>query len=137
MRKIFYSNVIICPECSADLNTSSAELIQCSNEQCHNQYKIINNVPTFISDTPESGKGFEYQWKKRENGKFEKNTLYGKYREEEYSQFFRHLKITPHDIENKNILDAGCGSARMLQLLSEKHSANYYGIDLSSSLYNA
>ena len=73
---------------------------------------------------------------KRRSGKFEKQTLYGKDEKEEYSQFFCHLKITPHDIENKNILDAGCGSTRMLRLLAEKHNANYYGIDLSSSLYD-
>ena len=94
MRNILYNNVIICPECSSEFNANSAELIQCSNEQCHNQYKIINNVPTFISDTPESGKGFEYQWKKRRSGKCKK-TFYDKDKEEEYFQFFRHLKVTP------------------------------------------
>ena len=37
----------------------------------------------------------------RLNGNFEIDTLYGKDEKEEYSQFFRHLKINSNDIENK------------------------------------
>ena len=133
---MFKYHILKCPVCDSDLDDIYAELIQCSNNHCNEQFSIVNGVQTFIENTPESSEGFEYQWKKRRRGKFEKQTLYGKDEKEEYSQFFCHLKITPHDIKNKNILDAGCGSTRMLRLLAEKHNANYYGIDLSESLYN-
>ena len=134
---ILKNHLLRCPECNSELDYNNDEIIECSNNLCDNQYPIINEVPTFIDSTPKSSRGFEYQWKKRLNGNFEIDTLYGKDEKEEYSQFFRHLKITSNDIENKNILDAGCGSARMLRLLSEKHKANFFGIDLSSSLYDA
>ena len=135
MNNIFL-DILKCPQCNSSIECNMIDYIECSNSQCNNHYLIKENVPTFISMTPDSGIGFEYQWKKRFRGKFELDTLYGKGKSEEYSQFFRHLKIDPHKINNMNILDAGCGSTRMLQLLAEKHSANYFGIDLSSSLYN-
>jgi len=136
MKKKIRNKILECPECKSELDISINEIIQCSNNICKHQYTTLYGVPTFIDYTPESSKGFEYQWKKRLFGRFEKSTLYGKSEKEEYSQFFKHLMITPLDIKNKYILDAGCGSARMLRLLSEKHNANYYGIDLSSSLYD-
>jgi len=135
MKNIFL-DLLKCPQCNSNLECNTVDYLECSNSQCNNRYLIIEKVPTFISITPELGQGFEYQWKKRSSGNFEIDTLYGKEKSEEYSQFFRHLKINHHNIENKNILDAGCGSTRMLQLLAEKHIANYYGIDLSSSLYH-
>ena len=102
MNNIFL-DILKCPQCNSSIECKMIDYIECSNSQCNNHYLIKENVPTFISMTPDSGIGFEYQWKKRFRGKFELDTLYGKGKSEEYSQFFRHLKIDPHKINNMNI----------------------------------
>ena len=65
---------------------------------------------------------------------YSKDFAIGKYR---FDIDIKSLYKKDSFIKNKICLDAGCGSARMLRLLSEKHNANFIGIDLSSSLYDA
>jgi SAM-dependent methyltransferase len=136
MKNTIELNLFRCPTCNADLENQNNGKLDCLNVSCDQSYIVKNNILTFIESTPFSGKGFEYQWLRRGQGDFESETLYGKTSGVEYEQFFNHLEIDFKDIDGKYILDAGCGSARMLDILSKRHVAKFYGIDLSSSLYN-
>ena len=51
-----------------------------------------------------------------------------------YSMFFDSVfhYLKPSDIENKNLLDIGCGNGKLCQLFIEKGVANTFGIDISA-----
>ena len=68
---------------------------------------------------------FEYQWKNYDT----KYLTYGLSKEAEFRKFCRDLNIKPEDLQDKRILDAGCGSGRLTKYIS-KFSKDVYGIDL-------
>ena len=76
---------------------------------------------------------FGFQWQARAAGTFEKDTLYGLTKEQEFSAFFNAYDIYPSDLKGKMVLDAGCGDGTLLQLLSG-FGAEIVGMDINASI---
>jgi SAM-dependent methyltransferase len=91
-------------------------------------------VPDFSGEEAASVEGFQFQWEKRRAGEFETETLYGKTIEDEEAQFFQYLGLRQADVHGKLVLDAGCGSGRLVTVLASQ-GIDVVGIDLTSTVF--
>lgn len=121
-----------CPTCKSHDLAVGADALTCN--ACSSRFSCHRGVPDFVG-TEETYEGFEYQWKLREKGRFESQTLYGKTLQDELDQFFRHLRADPDSIAGLTVLDAGCGSGRMIAALASGHDTRCVGLDMSSTVF--
>jgi ubiquinone/menaquinone biosynthesis C-methylase UbiE len=101
---------------------------------CGRSYPLRGAVPDFSGAAIESVEGFQFQWEKRRAGAFESGTLYGKTADDEADQFYRYLGIRRGDTDGKLVLDAGCGSGRLVLLMAEQ-GVDIAGVDLTSTVF--
>jgi SAM-dependent methyltransferase len=136
-------DILCCPQCKHNLKLVEEEVSNCEViegtlvcTRCGIHFEISKGVPRMIlnlNDRREMAEGWGFEWKLREEGKFEINTLYGETEEKEVDHFFDFFGITPEDLSGKVILDAGCGSGRLTKALG-KYGAQIYGIDIATSI---
>lgn len=136
-------SILCCPNCKNNLRLLEKEVadnevidgvLECS--YCQKSFKITRGVPRMIIDLGERRKLAEswgFEWNKRANGKFEIDTLYGETEKQELKNFFDLLGITPDDLKEKIVLDAGCGCGRLTKSLG-KYATHVIGIDIMSSI---
>lgn len=79
-------------------------------------YKITNGIPRFVSENNYS-ENFGWQWNKWSTLQFEENNLNKPMEGHTSNMFFKITNWQPSDIENKYILDLGCGSGRFSDLV--------------------
>lgn len=103
---------------------------------CGASHPIVRGIPRMVvgeaavRGTQES---FGTQWRRRTEGSFEAETLFGLTREEEQRLFFQALDLTAKDLRGRWVLDAGCGSGRLTTGLAT-HGAEAVGIDVTQSV---
>lgn len=136
-------DILCCPHCKHDLKLAEEEVsnneviegtLDCN--KCGRSFEIIKGVPRMVVDLGDRAKVAEswgYEWVKREEGKFEIDTLYGETEEQEVNNFFEFLGITPDELKGKFVLDAGCGCGRLTKALG-KYGAQVIGVDVASSI---
>ena len=136
-------DILCCPSCKHDLRLVEKEVsnnevkngfLEC--DVCKKSFEIIAGVPRItidLGDRREIAEGWGFEWKMREEGKFEIETLYGETEEQEVNNFFDFFGITPEDLSGKLVLDAGCGSGRLTKALG-RYGAQIFGIDIASSI---
>jgi len=136
-------DILCCPNCKHDLRLFKKEevnnevidgILKCAD--CQKSFEIIKSVPRMIVDLEDRRKladGWGFEWEKKAEGKFEIDTLYGETEEGELNNFFDLLGITPDDLRDKVILDAGCGCGRLTKALGE-FGTEVLGIDIASSI---
>ena len=81
----------------------------------------------------ETQRSFGSQWKKRGEGRFEKETLWGLTPDEEVKVFLDSLGLERKDLRNRWVLDAGCGSGRLTRTLAPLAGA-VVGLDLAPTI---
>lgn len=81
-----------------------------------NKYEITNGIPRFVSDDNYS-ENFGWQWNKWSTLQFEENNLNKPMEKHTHNMFFKITNWKNSDIENKYILDLGCGSGRFSDLI--------------------
>ncbi|MCK4794007.1 MAG: methyltransferase domain-containing protein [Desulfobacteraceae bacterium] len=135
--------ILCCPICKQDLRLFEEEvannevidgILEC--DDCQKSFEIIKGVPRMIVDLDDRKKlaeSWSFEWIKREEGKFEIDTLYGETEEQELNRFFDFLDVTPDDLRGKVVLDAGCGCGRLTKALG-KYGAQIIGIDIATSI---
>lgn len=124
-------SVVACPHCRREeLQVQDGQLI-CA---CGRRYPLRGAVPDFSGGEIAAVEGFQFQWEERRAGGFESVTLYGKTAEDEEAQFYRYLGLAPGDTRGKRVLDAGCGSGRLVMLLAQ-HQVDVVGIDLTENVF--
>jgi SAM-dependent methyltransferase len=136
-------NLLCCPNCKHDLKlletaTNNGEIIdgflECEN--CHKSYPITNGVPRMmvdLGDRADLAESWGFQWAQQAEGKLETGTYYGETEEQELANFFNYLGITPDNLGDSIVLDAGCGCGRLTRALG-KYGAEIIGIDIASSI---
>jgi SAM-dependent methyltransferase len=102
------------------------------------KYPIIDGVPCFLDRDQQiaAKQGFTPMWRYRQNGKFERNNLYGikPERKAEWVASRFHDPVQPGEW----VLDAGCGSAETTHSFAAQHSdANVVGLDFSDAVRRA
>jgi ubiquinone/menaquinone biosynthesis C-methylase UbiE len=103
---------------------------------CHKTYYIKKGVPIVLSKfsgTIEPVKiAFSDQWKLRKRGLFEEKELYGRTEKEEVGEFEEAFGKSIKFYNNLRIIDAGCGSGRLLKNLASKYkNCTFVGLDIS------
>ena len=103
---------------------------------CGLVFPILGGVPRMLVSSAENdpaAESFGFQWRARDSGVFETDTLYGLTKEQELSNFFNAYGIRPVDLRGKTVLDAGCGDGGLLELISG-YGAEIVGMDINTSV---
>lgn len=127
----------VCPSCKNDLKLNIKEennhrvkegTLECVN--CANEYKIINYVPRFVTNE-EYVSSFGDEWhlfKKVKNSKPHMSK----------DEMNKYLSLNKEDIENKTILEIGCGAGPYLDISAREYNAKHIiGVDLSRAVDSA
>lgn len=124
----------VCPSCKSDLDLDISEMkndrvkegsLQCNN--CSNKYNIVNFVPRFVSNE-EYVSSFGDEWNLFKNVK---NTRPSMSKEE----MNKYLDLNREDIENKHVLEIGCGAGPYLDISAKEYKAKHIiGVDLSRAV---
>ena len=136
---------LVCPLCRSEL---SAELAppetdghhmsgQLSCERCARVYRIVDGIPQMVVTPQEPGGAattFTYEWRKHGEGSLETETLWGRTREEELGYVLRGMDLRREDLANTVILDAGCGSGRVIETLGHQDATAVVGVDVHGAL---
>ncbi|HEY3066259.1 MAG TPA: methyltransferase domain-containing protein [Methylomirabilota bacterium] len=136
---------LVCPTCRRPLSAKihreiNGEVhegsLHCS--ECDAVYPIREGVPRFIvgTESREVAESFGFQWRARERGKFEQQTLYGLSASDELAAFFRSLAMAPTEAKGAHMLDAGCGDGSLMRVVSGVVEA-VVGIDINTSIDTA
>ena len=135
-------DILICPDCKGALTLEDpvrepeiGEILDGTLRciPCDHVFPIDRGIPCLITDAASQkdiAGSFMQQWRLRKSRWFEKKHLYGRSLDDEIRQFFQRLGLHPEDLKGKRILDAGCGSGRMIRALST-YGCEVVGIDLS------
>ncbi|MDP8230807.1 MAG: methyltransferase domain-containing protein [Candidatus Gorgyraea atricola] len=129
--KKFLLDLLVCPHCKGELRLEGAEYagkeiesgrLACS---CGEVFSIKNSIPRFIR--PENyADSFSFQWRY-----FSKTQLDSFNKTHISENRFREITDLSHKrLDNKVVLDAGCGMGRFLEIAA-KSNAQVVGIDMS------
>jgi ubiquinone/menaquinone biosynthesis C-methylase UbiE len=102
------------------------------------RYPIINGVPCFLTREQQiaAKQGFTPMWRYRQEGKFERQNLYGikPTRKAEWVATKFHSPVRPGEW----LMDAGCGSSEMTYVLARNHpAAHVVGLEFSDAVRSA
>lgn len=138
MHKSFLS-LLKCPSTNEDFELkieeeNSEEIIKgvLISKVSKKKYNIINGIPRFV-DINNYSKSFGIQWKKWAKTQFEeenKNKIMENYTSK---MLYKITELNKDNLNDKLILEVGCGSGRFLDVLSTSN-AKLVGIDNSSSI---
>jgi len=130
----FIIQYLCCPECREDLNLQEEEVVNkkikkgkliCRN--CKKEYPIIDYIPRFV-ESELYVSSFGDEWNIYKNVKNSKPHLSKK-------EMKNYLGLEKEDIENKFVLEIGCGAGPYLETSAKFYNAKHIiGIDLSRSV---
>jgi SAM-dependent methyltransferase len=138
---------IACPECGNDLDLTveaadGSEVMDgtlvCND--CGKAFPIIRGVPRMnvhMDDLEAVARVFGYEWKAHHRGEIEADTVFGYTRDQDWSYVLTALGFTETDLDDKVMLDAGCGSARLTQQLAERPGSVVIGVDVNEAVDEA
>ena len=132
---------INCPKCSGSLVLKQVQnreehvwtgKLVC--ERCDYVFPIVDGVPIFLVDfKPQNRKKYGYLFSLWFKNKFEEEKVYGSTEEEELEEFFTAYGISPSELKNKTVLDAGCGVGRLTKNLG-KYAKEVVGFDMHEAM---
>jgi len=135
--------LLVCPRCRHSLGLIATDRtdgdvregsLRC--EGCGSSYPIRAGVPRMVIGEEfvrETQKSFGAQWRKRAEGRYEDETLFGLTRQEEQTLFFSSVGIAPDDLKGKTVLDGGCGSGRLTRRLAA-YAGEVVGLDVAPTV---
>ncbi len=139
---------LACPDCSSDLELISHSQVEPHGHilsgdlicrECNNSFPIINGVPFFkkeLIDTEvdKNRNNFADEWNYFTANMDIKNEALAKGELDSYFNPF----VNYSDLENKIVLDGGCGGGRLIYIVSKHSKAKeIFGIDLSNAVFTA
>ncbi len=142
MREDFATR-LVCPACRGSLHLEVGQMrhndilegdLRCS--ACGGSYGVRQSVPRLVSGDSaalEVQHSFGSQWRRRAEGRFENETLWGLTSDEELRLFLDSLGLRPEDLRNRWVLDAGCGSGRLTRSLASI-AGEVVGLDLAPTI---
>ncbi|MDQ7780600.1 MAG: methyltransferase domain-containing protein, partial [Planctomycetota bacterium] len=126
-----------CDPLVANAEVLEAELV-CAT--CRRAFLISKGVPRF-SIVPEQlqsiAASFGFEWTGHAGNVFEKDTVFGRTREEELEWFLKGLDISPVQVAGSLVLDAGCGRGRLTSSIGALAPKGVFGVDISDAVLPA
>jgi SAM-dependent methyltransferase/uncharacterized protein YbaR (Trm112 family) len=146
--KPILTQFLCCPTCRHDLSLTATEYAHhneisqghLSCNKCNKQYPIIGGVPVFGEKSVETditNRAFSDQWKLRQSGRFERETIFG-FDPREYNDHWNYaFSLTDsHEIKNNLVLEVGFGSGNLVIALAAKMDrGQVLGLDLSDTVF--
>ncbi len=132
-----------CPECRGTPTLKSHEIdgsevvsgtLSCA---CGVEYEIRRGVPRFCPSIKgvqqNTADDYGLQWTKLLDGKLEDGTVYGVKRDDWKEYFQESLGLPLHNLRGKRILDAGCGSGKLVRAFADD-GCQIVSLDIHSGL---
>lgn len=140
-------DLLACPRCGADVHIPDEASrdrdpgsLVC--QACQARYPIVNGVPRLNEAIAEHrladvARTFSFEWTAHHRGDFEKDTLFGRTREEDWALVLEAVGISEADVDGATVLDAGCGSGRFCQLFADHGATTVVGVDINEAVDEA
>jgi SAM-dependent methyltransferase len=107
---------------------------------CGKKFPIIDGIPRCSKVQPSLRKvadSFGFEWRQHYNGIIEQKTVFGRDKAQELQWFLDGLFIKAADIENRLVLDAGCGRGRLTSSIGTLKPKAVFGVDISDAVIPA
>jgi SAM-dependent methyltransferase len=127
-------HLLVCPQCKKELDLQKEEVIDnkvktgkfiCTH--CNKEYPIINFIPRFV-DSELYVESFGDEWNIYKNVKNSRPDM-------SKDEMKNYLGIEKKDIENKTVLEIGCGAGPYLDISAREYNAKHIiGVDLSRAV---
>ena len=136
---------LVCPKCDSELNLKKSSVCKQTNHiisgelnctSCKSIYQIIKGVPFFSLDISDSEvsqniKNFGDEWN------YFTSTIDEQLAKEELDSYF-YTFVKYKDLDDKVVLDAGCGGGRFSYIISKETNAKeIFSVDLSNAVFTA
>ncbi len=118
---------LVCPTCGAGLpaaGTWGSEGVACPG--CTARFPLVKGVLRFVSDDSYS-RSFSYEWERHPQ------TLVDDGKRTASERGLRRMLLTPELVAGRRVLDAGCGTGRLSEVLA-RWGAEIVAVDLSQSV---
>jgi len=137
-------NYLRCPKCKRCLKIDAIEI---ANESeiiqgiltcnCGKEFLIESGVPNMLYETSKDvEKTVLSYYRKWNDFDYGSDFTYGLSPKQRISDFFKAFNITPSDLNNKNVFDAGCGNGQLACNIA-KFGCEVIAMDISSSVKKA
>jgi uncharacterized protein YbaR (Trm112 family)/ubiquinone/menaquinone biosynthesis C-methylase UbiE len=134
--KLLLLEIMACPKCQANLECNTEEADKngdvISGEltclECKKSYPVIRGIPRFVPNEEYAG-SFGFQWNKFRCEQLDSDNGTGLSRQRVLSE----AELTPEGLKGLQILEAGCGAGRFLEVISE-YECDVVGVDISNAV---
>jgi len=126
-------DIIVCPDCKGELNVDSDKdyvlegTLTCKS--CDKKYPISNGIPRFVEQEDDYCQNFGYQWNKFRRTQIDKFSGSSESRDRFESETGWNHEV----INNKLVLDAGCGAGRFSDVALSL-GAKVIAVDVSNAV---
>lgn len=103
---------------------------------CGSVYPILNCVPVLLPGQAAPGGPHEENRKTSQRFGYEWTRYPAYFHDEEFRIFFEETQLSPQELEEKLILDAGCGMGRFTRIAGAQ-GCEVIGVDISESVHRA
>jgi len=136
---------LICPSCDGDLKAElqapepdgeylSGSLLCCS---CGRAYPIRGGVPRMVVTAQEEGgaaETFGFEWQQHGKKQMEGDTVFGRTQEEDVTYFLHAARMSPEEVRDAVVLDAGCGSGQLTEGVARMGARAVIGVDVNTAI---
>ncbi|MBN1526081.1 MAG: methyltransferase domain-containing protein [Candidatus Omnitrophica bacterium] len=128
----YLCEILVCPKCrsafeGADRQDSANGELICG--KCRSSYPVVSGIPRFLDPKlselkKKTAEGFGYSW-----------TAFPEYYDFYRQQFLSWIwPVSPNDLKDKVVLDAGCGNGRHVYQTAMFGAKEVVGLDLSKAI---
>ena len=136
---------LVCPRCCGDLKaklpapepdgeylTGSLWCFACSQT-----YPVRGGVPRMVVTAREEGgaaETFGFEWQKPGERQMEGERVSGRTQREDVDYFLHATRMSPEDVRDAVVLDAGCGSGQLTESVARLGARAVIGIDVNTAI---
>jgi SAM-dependent methyltransferase/uncharacterized protein YbaR (Trm112 family) len=136
---------LVCPRChgglNADLPAPEADgeyltgSLRCGS--CGQIYPVRGGVPRMVVTAQEEGgaaETFGFEWQKHGERQMEGDTVFGRTQQEDVAYFLHATQMSPEDVRDAVVLDAGCGSGQLTEGVARLGARAVLGVDVNTAI---
>jgi SAM-dependent methyltransferase/uncharacterized protein YbaR (Trm112 family) len=146
--KVHSLEYLVCPVCRSALALEKSisqngaimsGIFKCSNKSCKRIFEIKDGFADLcvmeFTEEEAVANSFGFEWAQHALGKWETESVFGRNSSEDLDYFYHATNLTKEDLHGKVILDAGCGSGTLTDLLARQKPQYIFGTDINKSTH--